>query len=122
MAKVVLCGLDAGAILQASRVIDSNQHQIVPLPGTAPVHACLDADIVFACADRNAYVPLLRAIRKARQEMAFIVVSRLPETAEWLDALEAGATDYCALPLDRQQVCALLEAAAPRLRAAAAAA
>jgi DNA-binding response OmpR family regulator len=29
-----------------------------------------------------------------------IVVSRLPETDEWLDALEAGAADYCAAPFE----------------------
>jgi len=40
-----------------------------------------------------------------------VVVSRIPETSEWLDALEAGATDYCAAPFERQHISWVVESA-----------
>jgi hypothetical protein len=36
----------------------------------------------------------LNASREARPTLPFIVVTRIPEMGVWLDALEAGATDY----------------------------
>jgi DNA-binding response OmpR family regulator len=51
-----------------------------------------------------------------------IVVAAIPETAAWLDALEAGATDYCVPPFDMRQVRCLMAAktAYPALSATAA--
>lgn len=121
MAKIILSGLDAGCALQIGRTLDQNQHQISHLPACPPLHSCLDADIVFACSSGKSYLPLLRAVRKSRPELPFIVVSRVPETEEWLDALDAGATDYCAAPVDRRQLHWLLEAVLPKKRSAGAA-
>jgi DNA-binding response OmpR family regulator len=33
-------------------------------------------------------------------EFPVVVVSALPEIDKWLDALDAGADDYCAAPFD----------------------
>jgi hypothetical protein len=38
-----------------------------------------------------------------------VVVSRLPEVSGWLDALEAGAADYCAAPFERLPMRWILE-------------
>ncbi|MCS7027002.1 MAG: hypothetical protein NZV14_19580 [Bryobacteraceae bacterium] len=38
----------------------------------------------------------------AALEVPVVVVSRLPNAAEWLDALEAGAADYLAVPFERR--------------------
>lgn len=40
-----------------------------------------------------------------------IVVSRVPDSREWIDAMEAGACDYCAPPFDRAQLRWMLSAA-----------
>ncbi len=40
-----------------------------------------------------------------------VVVSRLPEVSEWLDALDAGAADYCAAPFEHQHMSWLIESA-----------
>jgi DNA-binding NtrC family response regulator len=40
----------------------------------------------------------------------------MPETSEWLDALEAGAFDYCAAPFDSQQFVRLLNTVRPATR------
>ncbi len=52
------------------------------------------AKIVFCAPDRDV---LARAFRSYRN-IPVVVVSRLPEIEGWLDALEAGAADYCAAP------------------------
>lgn len=49
-----------------------------------------------------------------------VVVSRLPEVEGWLNALEAGAADYCAAPFEPAQLGWLLETNT-RVRALAAA-
>jgi hypothetical protein len=37
-----------------------------------------------------------------------------PKTREWLDALEAGATDYCSVPIETRQLHWLMESTLPR--------
>jgi len=32
------------------------------------------------------------------------VVSRFPDVKQWLDALDAGASDYCGAPFERVQL------------------
>lgn len=57
------------------------------------------ADVIFCPAD----VSRVRQLRDQFPKSSVIVASRLPEVAEWLDALEAGAADYCAAPLSRRR-------------------
>jgi DNA-binding NarL/FixJ family response regulator len=52
--------------------------------------------------------------------LPFVVVTRIPETKEWLDALEAGAADYCSVSIEARQLHWLMESALPRPRFAAA--
>jgi DNA-binding NtrC family response regulator len=52
-------------------------------------------------------------VRRERPALPFVVVSRVPNTKEWLDALEAGATDYCAGPFGIRQIRWLMESALP---------
>jgi hypothetical protein len=42
---------------------------------------------------------LRRALRRFPR-LPVVVVSRLPDVAGWLDALEAGAADYCSAPFE----------------------
>ena len=46
------------------------------------------------------------------------MVSRFPEVSEWLDAMDAGASDYCASPFEPAQVRWILESNLPRQYAA----
>ena len=62
------------------------------------------ADAVFCNGDSTGYPALLRHIRDARPELPVVVVTRLPETHKWLNALDAGAADYCSAPFESIQV------------------
>src|SRR5215469_332038 len=53
----------------------------------------LGADIVFCDADPGKYQRLLGALERSGIKAPVVVVSRIPETSEWLDALDAGAAD-----------------------------
>jgi DNA-binding response OmpR family regulator len=118
MAKVFLTGIEASIANGLRRALEIEKHQIEHRPSNAPVDDFLDADIVFAGGDRKQYLTLLQGIRQARPALPFIVVTRIPETSEWLDALEAGATDYCSAPLEVRQVTWLMEPVLRHVRSA----
>jgi DNA-binding NtrC family response regulator len=58
------------------------------------------ANIIFCGADVN----VVSELRSANPEASIVVVSRHPEVSDWLDSIEAGATDYCAAPFETSQV------------------
>jgi len=63
------------------------------------------ADVIFCKPDGN----MVRTLRSANPDASIVVVSRHPEFSDWLDSIEAGATDYCAAPFDTTQVQWILE-------------
>ena len=69
------------------------------------------ADVVFCSADRREYERLLVALKQRGLQLPVVVVSRIPETSEWLDALDAGATDYCAAPFEPSHLSWLVQSA-----------
>ena len=75
-----------------------------------------DVDIVFAGGEPAQYLSLLRRVRLERPGLPFVVVTRIPETTEWLNALEAGATDYCSSPFESRQLHWLMESALPKYK------
>ncbi len=121
MAKVVLLGLETAAARQIERALQTENHRVINRSLEAPDSEILDADIVFASGDGKQYVACLKRVRAANPALPFVVVTRLPETSDWLDALEAGATDYCSAPFELHQLRWLMESAIPRACSAAAA-
>lgn len=69
-----------------------------------------EIDLVFCSAERSSLASLLQATAQQRPRLRIIATSRLPEIAEWLDSVEAGATDYCAAPFEATQIRWLLDA------------
>ena len=64
------------------------------------------ADIVFCGWDLDGVTKLIGAYGGK----PVVVVSRLPDVSGWLDALEAGAADYCAAPFESIQLRWILDA------------
>src|ERR1700691_1597927 len=100
MAKIFLIGLEQEAAGQICRALTVGSHQIEQQPQDVLVRELRDADIVFAGGEPAWYLTLLKRVREARPALPFVVVTRIAETNEWLDALEAGATDYCSVPIE----------------------
>lgn len=65
-----------------------------------------DAQIIFCGADTG----LVSRLRDAAPEAPIVVVSRHPEVSDWLDSIEAGATDYCAAPFEPSQLRWIMQA------------
>jgi DNA-binding response OmpR family regulator len=121
MASVFLIGLEQEIAFQISRALAVERHRIELKPRNIAVRDLTDADIIFAGGEAPQYLSLLRRVREERPALPFVVVTRIPETTEWLDALEAGATDYCSAPFEARQIHWLMETALPRRRNVAAA-
>ena len=69
------------------------------------------ADVVFCGSAPAEYRALLDALKRRGLHLPVVVVSRLPEVSEWLDALDAGALDYCAAPFEHQHMQWLIQTA-----------
>jgi DNA-binding response OmpR family regulator len=120
MAKIFLIGLEQEAAGQICRALTVGRHQVEHQSKGVPVRELvlnpeiLDADIVFAGGEPAWYLTLLKRVREARPALPFVVVTRTGETDEWLDALEAGATDYCSVPIEARQLHWLMEYTLPK--------
>lgn len=79
------------------------------------------ADLLFCASDRELYKRVLAAEAQRAEPAPVIVVSRCPDYSEWLDALEAGAHDYCAVPFEKLHVSWVLAGALSARRARSAA-
>jgi len=117
MANVLLIGVEETSAAQISCALAVERHRIEQKPGNIGVRDLIGADIVFAGGEPSQYLPLLRLVRRQRPALPVVVVTRIPETTAWLDALEAGATDYCSSPFESRQIRWLMESALPKYRA-----
>ena len=120
MANIVTIGLDQASAYQLGRALGTGAHSISHKPGTSLVEELTDADIVFADGEGKRYMVLLKKVREILPLLPCVVVTRIPETSDWLDALEAGATDYCSAPFEARHMNWLMESAMPAHRVVAA--
>lgn len=118
MQKVVLIGLEQAASAQICRALAADSYGIEHKKHEVVVSELSDASLVFCGGESADYLPLLRRVREVRPALPFIVVTRIPNTKEWLDALEAGATDYISPPVETRQLRWVMESALPRFFAA----
>ena len=113
---IVLFGL-ADDWADNSRKILTEQGHIVysypflPLPDALALIEQIHADFVFCAAEPQNYKLLLEAIKQNITGLPFVVVSRQPDTSGWLDAIQSGASDYCAPPFEAIAFQWILEAA-----------
>lgn len=113
-ASFILHELDESLTAQLCRAVSNSGHAFY---STASTSECLSvaermrADVVFCNSDRGKYRGLLDALRSRGLQLPVVVVSRIPETSEWLDALDAGAADYCGAPFERRQISWLVQSA-----------
>jgi len=71
----------------------------------------LHVGVVFCNSEPRRYQALLSEMKRRGLRLPVVVVSRIPEVSAWLDALDAGAADYCAAPFERQHMSWLIKSA-----------
>ncbi len=108
-AKMVFFGLAENVATDLKRVVANGRHVVYSYP-LSSVTGCLDviealgAELVFCSAEPECYRPLLEAIRQKKPGLPLVVVSMRPEVSQWVDTLEAGATDYCSPPFESKYI------------------
>jgi|SRR5579863_1894878 len=126
MAKIVFTGLEQRVQNDLGRVLGDEGHEVQSMDSgffrllDASRVAVQDAghfegaDAVFCNGDCPGYALVLRQIRDLRPNLPIVVVTRLPESEKWLNALEEGADDYCSAPFEAIQVRWILSAVMSR--------
>jgi DNA-binding NtrC family response regulator len=115
--RIVLIGLKNTLGTQLMSVLSGHQHSARYVPSLSQSASLgliekLQPDVVFCAAEpEHCYTSLLEAIKQKRPDLPVVVVSRLPEIPKWLNALEAGAADYCCPPFESTQIGWILEKA-----------
>lgn len=104
MAKIICAGLEECVQTDLARVLGDEGHEVVIRDAAHDAAPIDGADAVFCNGDCPSYAALLRQIRGLRPYLPVVVVTRLPESEKWLNALDAGADDYCSAPFERGQV------------------
>jgi DNA-binding NarL/FixJ family response regulator len=103
MARVALLGFPQDLASQLSRILLAEahtvdrKHYIQDLKRSRP-------SVVFICADSPGFLDTVTALKDAEPGLPFVVTTRMPDPAQWLNALEAGAADYCGAPFETVQV------------------
>jgi DNA-binding response OmpR family regulator len=104
LAKIILTGLDLRAQQDLAHVLTGQGHHVtIGWEG-----ALASADVLFCNADDPAHPALIERDRTLRPDLPVVVVTGLPDPSKWLDALEAGAADYCCAPFETLQLSCLL--------------
>ncbi len=115
MSRVVLLGLAEDLAEQLSRVLREEAHLVCRSQSLEDARSG-EPEVVFLSGDGPDVVRNLSALRQAAPSIPLVVVTRLPESGRWLDALEAGAQDYCGAPFERVQVRWIMETVCPPVR------
>lgn len=119
-ATVLFHGLDADLAMDLRNALAGfcEGIQVEVLTGIGQARAALRGDramIVF-CGTKPETV---KDLRRVNPNASIIAVSRLPETTDWLNVIEAGADDYCAAPFESHQLRWILDSTLSYSRAAA---
>ena len=108
---IFLIGLEPVVAAQICNVLSRPRHRVEHRSDEIETSDLMAADVIFAGGEASRYLAVLCRVRNIRPTVPFFVATRHPSTNDWLDALEAGATDYCSAPFEPRQVNWLMESA-----------
>ena len=104
MSRVALFALPEDLERPLAQVLREEAHKVIRKLHLHDLRRGPKADALFLSADHPNFRGTLSQLRESHPELPVIAVTRVPETAHWLDALDAGATDYCGAPFERVEV------------------
>src|ERR1700678_3105742 len=96
MATLLFIGLERPGHRKLKSILQAQGHCILHA-GSGGSYA---ADAVFFDGDDEQYSRVFSAIRERLPGLPVIVVTQNPSAEKWLDAIEAGAADYCSAPFE----------------------
>src|SRR5271169_2779335 len=113
---IILLGLAEDLASDSRRILSEQGHTVYsypPLPASGVLSLIdqIHPDFVFCADEPDDYKSMLQTIRQKMSTLPLVVVSRRADTDAWLDALQAGASDYCAPPFESISIRWILESA-----------
>ena len=102
--KALFCNLDDGLSRELRTALNDTLE--IPTSEFSSPSECLqeartsESQIIF-CPFSTQLISLLSTLDS---RVPVVVVTRHPEAREWIDSIEAGATDYCAAPFEPRQL------------------
>jgi len=61
-------------------------------------------DVVFCSVDEGAYSTVIQHVHTSLPGLPVVVVGRFADARDWLNAIEAGAWDYCVPPIESRAI------------------
>jgi DNA-binding response OmpR family regulator len=104
MARVTLLGIPPDLSNDLTRVLVAESHKVNRKLYIEDFRQGPKSAVVFVSGDNPDFRETIAGLREAEPALPVVVVTRMPETGRWLDALDAGAADYCGAPFERVQV------------------
>jgi DNA-binding response OmpR family regulator len=100
----MLLGLPPDLDIQLTRVLRAEAHTVVSRRFSGDLRRGPRSAVVFIAGQGPGIREEIAALRYYEPDVPIVAVTRIPETKLWLDALEAGAADYCGGPFERIQI------------------
>jgi len=104
MSRIALLGLSEELAQPLAQVLRAESHQVVRKVYVQDLQHGPAPDAVFISGDNQEFCGTIAQLRESQPGLPVVVVTRQPGTRHWLDALDAGAADYCGAPFERVQV------------------
>ena len=121
MSHVVLLGLPDDLAAALEMVLQDQSHRVSFARSLQEVPSD-QAEVAFISGDSAEFPGNISDLRDSAPHLPVVVVTRLPESSRWLDALEAGARDYCGAPFEHRQLQWIMDGICPAVRTATASA
>ncbi len=124
-ANILVLGVEGDLASELAGALAGLKHNVVfefdTAPGDFPARLrSTAADLVFCGHKPEVLEAMLVAAGHVRPGLPVVVVSDKAEVPAWLDALEAGAADYCAAPFESAHLGWILECLITRVHVASA--
>lgn len=120
MSRIVMLGIPDDLATAFTWALRHELHQIAAARTLDDVR-CSEPDVVFVTGDGPEFPHNVSLLLEAMPCLPVVAVTRLPDSQRWLDALEAGARDYCGAPFETTQLRWIMETVCPPARRRAAA-
>jgi len=109
MATLLFFGLNRAGHGQLESILIAQGHRVQ----YAEKCEAVSVDAVFCDGDDEKYCWILSGLRTRFPRVPIVVVTRNPTENKWLDALKAGAADYCSAPFEPVHVRWILQSVLP---------
>ena len=111
MPRVTLLGLPEDLERPLTQVLRDEAHKVIRKLHLQDLRHGPKCGAVFISGEDPGFRRTISHLREDNPQLPVIVVTRSAGTTQWLDALDAGATDYCGAPFERVQIRWILESA-----------